>query len=479
MSQNTRHIDKDKEKKSSNSNPGSSLSSTSSGDTCVYCLSELGSIWIVCEQCHDFSICLKCFSMSAEIGEHKKEHDYRVRSSGHCAPPCFDSDKPWSYKEEIELMNALEHHGFANWLEIAKSFDSPQRTPAECMQHYTAYYIYGNIGKYTFKMATSGDDRSNVDHTKESEITILLPPIEMSPEEQRALGYMPLRDDFEREYKNDAETLLSNLVMSPTEDDETDVEIKLTLIKMYRQCLAERQRLKKIARQYGLINNASALINKNRLELGLDNQHGDSVAEPTPQPSRGGGRKLKTPDATKTTGDSHDNKFKKFAQFCSVSCYETLLENMRKAPQLIARIGELQRYRESGLKKFDEIAKYDKDKQERESAKKQKKRTLSTSGAHCEPPAAKRLHLQQAPFSKPLDLDISCDSNTSSCSSTRDTSSASSLSNDSLDNNLLSPLSRLGRGERLCSMPGYNLLSDNEKKTHFFAKYKAFTLYIF
>ena len=151
-------------------------------------------------------------------------------------------------------------------------------------------------------MATSGDDRSNVDHTKESEITILLPPIEMSPEEQRALGYMPLRDDFEREYKNDAETLLSNLVMSPTEDDETDVEIKLTLIKMYRQCLAERQRLKKIARQYGLINNASALINKNRIELGLDNQHGDYVAEPTPKPSRGGGRKLKTPEATKTTG---------------------------------------------------------------------------------------------------------------------------------------------------------------------------------
>ena len=41
--------------------------------------------------------------------------------------------------------------------------------------------------------------------------TVLLPPIEMSPEEQRALGYMPLRDDFEREYKNDGEQLLSNL----------------------------------------------------------------------------------------------------------------------------------------------------------------------------------------------------------------------------------------------------------------------------
>ena len=36
----------------------------------------------------------------------------------------------------------------------------------------------------------------------------------MSNEEQRALGYMPLRDDFEREYKNNAESLLSNLTIA-------------------------------------------------------------------------------------------------------------------------------------------------------------------------------------------------------------------------------------------------------------------------
>lgn len=139
----------------------------------------------------------------------------------------------------------------------------------------------------------------HVDQSKDSEITILLPPIEMSLEEQRALGYMPLRDDFEREYKNDAEALISNLAMSAAEDDDTDLEIKLALIKMYRECLFERQRLKKIARQYGLINNASALINKNRLELGLDSNAESNVVVETPQPTRG--RKRKTSDA-KSTG---------------------------------------------------------------------------------------------------------------------------------------------------------------------------------
>ncbi len=111
----------------------------------------------------------------------------------------------------------------------------------------------------------------------------------MSLEEQRALGYMPLRDDFEREYKNDAESLISNLTLanhqlaflnqprdqlsstcppsSPNADvqdineDQVDFDLKLNLIEMYRECLQERVRFKKIAREYGLINNASALIN--------------------------------------------------------------------------------------------------------------------------------------------------------------------------------------------------------------------------
>jgi transcriptional adapter 2-beta len=126
----------------------------------------------------------------------------------------------------------------------------------------------------------------------------------MSLEEQRALGYMPLRDDFEREYKNDSEILISNLAVannqlaflctrpneslstaaqptapptSPSADvevneDQIDFELKLSLIDMYRECLQERARFKKIAREYGLINNASALINNyNKFVQGLTN----------------------------------------------------------------------------------------------------------------------------------------------------------------------------------------------------------------
>jgi hypothetical protein len=149
----------------------------------------------------------------------------------------------------------------------------------------------------------------------------------MSAEEQRALGYMPLRDDFEREYKNDAETLLSNLSIANNQivflnksianlglnlkeasslaapatsslnqpcvsssssslesssttladnDDAIDYYLKLSLIHMYRECLIERQRFKKIAREYGLINNATALINNHNKVLNSNGYNVDN-----------------------------------------------------------------------------------------------------------------------------------------------------------------------------------------------------------
>lgn len=122
----------------------------------------------------------------------------------------------------------------------------------------------------------------------------------MSIEEQRALGYMTLRDDYEREYKNDAEAILSNLVINNNQlvylseqlssksnqnevmnhethahDDEElcDFQMKLQLIKSYRECLIERERLRKIARQYGLLNNATSLINTHNKKMNVTFVH--------------------------------------------------------------------------------------------------------------------------------------------------------------------------------------------------------------
>jgi hypothetical protein len=60
--------------------------------------------------------------MSAEIGEHKKDHNYYLKSSQ--SFPIFDSERLWSYKEELLLLQFIEQYGFGNWEEIAKHLPS-------------------------------------------------------------------------------------------------------------------------------------------------------------------------------------------------------------------------------------------------------------------------------------------------------------------------------------------------------------------
>ena len=62
--------------------------------------------------------------MSAEIGDHKKDHNYYLKSS-ECFP-IFDSENFWTYKEELLLLELVEQFGLGNWEDIAKNL--PNRT---------------------------------------------------------------------------------------------------------------------------------------------------------------------------------------------------------------------------------------------------------------------------------------------------------------------------------------------------------------
>lgn len=64
--------------------------------------------------------------MSAEIGDHKKDHNYFLKTATHF--PVFDSEKCWSYKEELLLLQLIEQYGFGNWEDISKHLHtrSPQ-----------------------------------------------------------------------------------------------------------------------------------------------------------------------------------------------------------------------------------------------------------------------------------------------------------------------------------------------------------------
>lgn len=63
------------------------------------------------------------------------------------------------------------------------------------------------------------------DHTTADEgplspsLTQRLQPLDIVEDEATQLGYMPNRDDYEKEYDNDAEKLVCNLTFLPDDDD--------------------------------------------------------------------------------------------------------------------------------------------------------------------------------------------------------------------------------------------------------------------
>ena len=65
-------------------------------------------------------------------------------------------------------------------------------------------------------------------------------------------GFMPLREDFDTEYENDAENLLADMEFSP-DDHPTERELKLQIIKIYNAKLAQRDARKRFVIDRGLV----------------------------------------------------------------------------------------------------------------------------------------------------------------------------------------------------------------------------------
>ncbi|XP_011857555.1 transcriptional adapter 2-beta isoform X2 [Macaca thibetana thibetana] len=230
------------------------------------------------------------------------------------------------------------------------------RTPQEVMEHYVSMYIHGNLGK-----ACIPDTIPNrvTDHTCPSggplspSLTTPLPPLDISVAEQQQLGYMPLRDDYEIEYDQDAETLISGLSVN-YDDDDVEIELKRAHVDMYVRKLKERQRRKNIARDYNLV----------PAFLGKDKKEKEKALK----------RKI-----TKEEKELR-LKLRPLYQFMSCKEFDDLFENMHKEKMLRAKIRELQRYRRNGITKMEESAEYEAARHKREKRKENKNLAGSKRG---------------------------------------------------------------------------------------------------
>lgn len=235
----------------------------SDANECTYCLQKINGIYFKCSECPRIILCLLCYCSGAEAGAHKRTHGYCIETTAQGAAwPIFGG---WNADEERYLLDALEHYGVGNWEDASLKVGT--RSPAECMQHYCDYYLNSILGRDL----KSVEHTSRVtDHTNQAihlspSFLQTSPTVDVEIEDQQLLGYMPARGDFERDYDNDAESILCRLHPSFSHDDLEDA-LKVAQVGIYMQRLRERQRRKEISREHGLIAQILAFILNKRIK---------------------------------------------------------------------------------------------------------------------------------------------------------------------------------------------------------------------
>ncbi|CAH8435849.1 unnamed protein product [Schistosoma turkestanicum] len=226
---------------------------------CSNCLKQ-ADVHLVCVECNCVQLCINCYCYGAESGIHKKNHAYRISRLNLLPHSILEG---WNSDEELSLLEALEQYGIGNWEDIALKVGT--KSSDQCMYHYCNRYLGGVFG---MELLNDNKYPSRItDHTNR----VVLSPIQPSHssfidiEDQQLLGYMPNRGDFERDYDNDAESILCRLHPSFSHDDLEDA-LKVAQVNIYMQRLRERQRRKEIACEHALIPHILAFILNKRIK---------------------------------------------------------------------------------------------------------------------------------------------------------------------------------------------------------------------
>ncbi|XP_061427196.1 transcriptional adapter 2-alpha isoform X1 [Lethenteron reissneri] len=218
---------------------------------CPGCSSYLVEPYIKCSQCGPppLLLCLQCFAQGLELRSHRSEHSYEIVTTDF---PVLDIG--WTAQEEMTLLEAVLDCGLGNWQDVANQMR--RKSKEECEWHYMERYI--NNPHFASPAAGTGpSDRA--------EATAVAAPIAFQACEdpprpgldsavaREMAGYMPARSDFCQEFDNYAEWDLRDIDFV---EDDSDVlrALKMAVVEIYHSRLKERQRRKKIVRDYGLIN---------------------------------------------------------------------------------------------------------------------------------------------------------------------------------------------------------------------------------
>jgi transcriptional adapter 2-alpha len=213
--------------------------------------------YVKCLRCPDLNQCLECFATAATCEGHSTDHPFVILD--YIPEPLTRED--WTSEQEALLLIGIRIYGIGNWHEVEKVIQS--KTALECETHYFQTYIECQTAPLPLPKilpplekppdlpydTTPRDSRPKISddyHLRQQGKIESTTPGEFA-------GWMPYRQEFEIEYLNEAEEIVSSLTFSETDETEESLCFKLQQLVEYNEVLVERQTRQRFALDWGLL----------------------------------------------------------------------------------------------------------------------------------------------------------------------------------------------------------------------------------
>lgn len=211
-----------------------------------------------CCRCINFFLCLECYSVCSECKTHNRTHQCVVIEQNQ--NEVFQEG--WTVEEEAVLLFSIQSCGLGNWHSISEAVKT--KSPVECECHYFDTFFSdgarapapgdGVLSPSVLPPPPSyntapRESRPSVSHEKN--LAQIGKKEKTTPAE--FAGWMPRRREFETEYANDAEQLISGIAFSETAETPASFSRKMEQLRTYNELLAERHRRIDFALEYGML----------------------------------------------------------------------------------------------------------------------------------------------------------------------------------------------------------------------------------
>ena len=226
---------------------------------CAKCNREIDKeICAQCCRCSNFFLCLECYSICSECKMHNRMHQCVI----------IEPDKNeifqegWTIEEEAILLFSIQSCGLGNWHSISEAVKTKSHVECEC--HYFDTFLSNGEstpepGEEILKPSilppppsyntAPRESRPSISHEKN--LAQIGKKDKTTPAE--FAGWMPRRNEFETEYMNDAEMIISGISFSETTESKASYDKKINLLRIYNELLEERHKRIKFALDYGML----------------------------------------------------------------------------------------------------------------------------------------------------------------------------------------------------------------------------------